>query len=249
MGSHDPLKYLQHKLWLRKRGQESICHFDSRPLKFRNFPNLQAWKGRVTYRWKAFDEGYNFALDLTLIKGLQKKLWVSKVVEVPILGILGLLTWESQEKWHLGATPMAKHKNTITKKVVVFSSLNYGESCEFVYARDLFVHQKCSNYALTNLFGLCRFIRIIDPLVIFLSFHPKVPTHPFYPKIATNLRACPNSFFYCFHFGICIRVFSKGQRCINKPPYTKKSYLLHSLTKLNVFCGIGNIKWKSINNF
>ncbi len=32
------------------------------------------------------------------------------MVGVPILGILGLLTWESQEKWHLGVSPMANHK-------------------------------------------------------------------------------------------------------------------------------------------
>jgi hypothetical protein len=38
-------------------------------------------------------------------------------------------------------------------------SLGHGESFEFVYACGLSVHQKCSNYALTNLlFGLCRFI-------------------------------------------------------------------------------------------
>jgi hypothetical protein len=35
-------------------------------------------------------------------------------------------------------------------------SSGHGESCEFVFARGLFVHQKCSNYTLTNLFGLCR---------------------------------------------------------------------------------------------
>jgi hypothetical protein len=36
-------------------------------------------------------------------------------------------------------------------------SLGRDDSYESVYASGLFVHQKCSNYALTNLlFGLCR---------------------------------------------------------------------------------------------
>ncbi len=36
-------------------------------------------------------------------------------------------------------------------------SLGRGESCESVLARGESMHQKCSNYAFTNLlFGLCR---------------------------------------------------------------------------------------------
>jgi hypothetical protein len=37
--------------------------------------------------WKAFDNGYNFALDLAFIGGLHKKLWASKVAEIPIIGL------------------------------------------------------------------------------------------------------------------------------------------------------------------
>jgi hypothetical protein len=32
------------------------------------------------------------------------------VVGVPILGIVGVPTWESWEKWHLGVAPMVSHK-------------------------------------------------------------------------------------------------------------------------------------------
>jgi hypothetical protein len=39
---------------------------------------------------KAFDVGYNFALEFTSIGGLQTKLSTSKVAKVPILGISGL---------------------------------------------------------------------------------------------------------------------------------------------------------------
>ncbi len=49
-------------------------------------------KWHATYNWKALDEGYNFTLDLTSIKGLHKKLWASEVAKVPILRISGLPT-------------------------------------------------------------------------------------------------------------------------------------------------------------
>jgi len=43
-------------------------------LKVRNRPNFHVCKWHVTNCWKAFDNGYNFALDLTSIKGLHTKL-------------------------------------------------------------------------------------------------------------------------------------------------------------------------------
>jgi hypothetical protein len=45
---------------------------------------------RKTHHWKAFDEAYNFSLDLISIEGLHTKLWGPKVTRVPTLGILGL---------------------------------------------------------------------------------------------------------------------------------------------------------------
>jgi len=41
----------------------------------------------ATYRWKALDEGYSFALDLISIRGLHTKLWRPKVAGVPTLAI------------------------------------------------------------------------------------------------------------------------------------------------------------------
>jgi hypothetical protein len=75
----------------QKKGQESNCQFDSQPLKVRNRPTSLVCKWHATYRWKAFDEGYNFALDLISIGGLHTKLWAPKVAGVPTLGILGLV--------------------------------------------------------------------------------------------------------------------------------------------------------------
>jgi hypothetical protein len=84
--------------------------FDSWPLKVKNCHELCVCRWCATYSWKAFDKGCNFSWDLVSIKGLHKKLWASKVMKVPILGISGLLTWESREKWHLSVAPMANHR-------------------------------------------------------------------------------------------------------------------------------------------
>jgi len=52
---------------------------------------------------------------------------------------------------------MVNHREYYKGKVVTCPSTGCGEFCEFVCARGSFVHQKCSNYALTNLlFGLCK---------------------------------------------------------------------------------------------
>jgi hypothetical protein len=47
----------------QKKGQESNCQFDFRPKKVGNWPNLLDYRGLATYRWKSFDESYNFDLD------------------------------------------------------------------------------------------------------------------------------------------------------------------------------------------
>ncbi len=73
-----------------KKGRESKCQFDFWPLKVRNCLQLHACKKHATYRWKTLNKYYNFALDLTSIEGLYKKLRASKVARVPILGIVGI---------------------------------------------------------------------------------------------------------------------------------------------------------------
>jgi hypothetical protein len=83
---------------------------DSRPLKVENGPDLLVCRWHATYRWKAFDEGYNFASDLTLIGGFHTKLWASKVARNPILGISGLPLGSPGTKWHLGVSLVAKNK-------------------------------------------------------------------------------------------------------------------------------------------
>ncbi len=85
MGFYDHLN-TYNTSYGRKKGWESKCQFDFRPLKVRNHPKLCVCR-RATYRWKSLDKGYNFASCLTLIKGQYKKLWAFKVTKVPILRI------------------------------------------------------------------------------------------------------------------------------------------------------------------
>jgi hypothetical protein len=94
---------------------------DSWPLKVWNCPNFFACKWHVTYHWKALNEGYNFASNLTSIGGLHTKLWAPKVVEIPILGISGLpflKVLEQNDIWVL--VPRLGTKYTIRGKVMAF---------------------------------------------------------------------------------------------------------------------------------
>jgi len=57
---------------------------------------------------------------------------------------------------------MASHRDYSKGEGVGFLNFGYGESCEFVYACGSSMHQKCLNYALTNLlFGLCKVYQIM----------------------------------------------------------------------------------------
>jgi len=65
---------------------------------------------RATYRWKALDEGYNFALNLILIGGLHTKLLGPKIKEVPTLGISKLPSRSPGTKYHLDVGLVERHK-------------------------------------------------------------------------------------------------------------------------------------------
>ncbi len=68
------------------------------------------------------------------------------------------------------------------------------------------MHQKCSNYALTNLlFGLCGSMWVIDLLVIIPNPHPGTLAHPFTLKVLWARERVPTpSPFVVFTFGFAI---------------------------------------------
>ncbi len=105
MGFHDPFGHFKHKLWPKEGSGVTPNH-----KKVKNWPDFLVCRWRVTYHWKSFDEGYNFASYFILIRGLHTKLWAPKVMGVPILGISGLPFESPVIKWHLGACPVAMHR-------------------------------------------------------------------------------------------------------------------------------------------
>jgi hypothetical protein len=113
MGSNDPFGHLTHKLWPKERPGVKLAIWLP-TIKSRESPQFPCvsvvcgWS--ATYCWKDLDKGYNFALDLISIRGLHTKLWASKVMGIPVVGISGLLFGSPKTKWHLGASPMARHK-------------------------------------------------------------------------------------------------------------------------------------------
>jgi hypothetical protein len=92
----------------QKKGQESNCQFDSRPQKARNRPDLLSCRRRATYRWKALDKSYNFALDRITIRGFLAKLWGSKVTEVPFGAISGFPLGSPRKNNHLDVAPVER---------------------------------------------------------------------------------------------------------------------------------------------
>jgi len=106
-------------------------------------------------------------------------------------------------KMTFGCSLHVNHKKYYKKEGGGFPlSPNCGESCETVYAHDLSMHQKCSNYALTNLlFSLCKSIWIIDPFIILLGPHHKVPTCPSYPEML-QVKEC-TLIHFCSTIFIC----------------------------------------------
>jgi len=74
-----------------------------------NRSNFLVCRCRATYRWKVLGKGYNFTLDVILIRGLKTKLWAPKVVGVPTLEISGLPVGSPGTKCHLDAGLWASH--------------------------------------------------------------------------------------------------------------------------------------------
>jgi hypothetical protein len=73
-------------------------------------PIYLAAGGRATYRWKALNESYNFALDRIAIQGLLAKLWGSKIAGVPFGAISGLALGSPGKNNNLDVASMKSYK-------------------------------------------------------------------------------------------------------------------------------------------
>jgi len=98
-----------HTSYSQKKGRKSNWQIDSRPLNIGNHPDFLVFRWHATYHWNDLNKGYNFASDLILIRRLHIKLWASMFMGVLVVGISGLPFGSPGTKWHLGASPMAKH--------------------------------------------------------------------------------------------------------------------------------------------
>ncbi len=165
--------------------------------------------------------------------------------EVLIVKIAGLPTWESWKRHHLDVTFMVCHKKYYKGEgggfPQVWGMMSFLNPCMPTASS---MHQKCCNYALTNLlFDLCRSLRMIDLLVIHPSPHPESLACPSYPQNALNQGPYCNSFFlHCFHFGIYILVFQRIWGCAIQTlfPLTTQytCYNISKKLKLKISCEI-----------
>ncbi len=150
------------------------------------------WRWCATYLWKNLDKCYNFISNLTSIEGVHTKLWASKSRESQLWAFwdshLGVL--RQNDIWVLILCGQA-HSIIQGGRWWLPPTLSCDESYESMFVCASSMHQKCSSYALTNLlFGLCKFMWIIDFLINLHSPNPEAPAQPFTP-MCCELRNTP----------------------------------------------------------
>jgi len=74
MALHWSFGHLQLKLWAKEGPGVKLWQFDSRPLKVGNRPLHDLRIESATWSWKDLDEGYNFGLDLVVIRFCSREL-------------------------------------------------------------------------------------------------------------------------------------------------------------------------------
>jgi hypothetical protein len=109
MGSYDPFGFLKHELWPKEGPWVKLAVWLP-TTKSRESPWFPCMQVACHMPLKSSRWGLQLALNLTSIRGFHTKLWASKVVGVPILGISGLPLGSPGTKWHLGAGPVARHR-------------------------------------------------------------------------------------------------------------------------------------------
>jgi len=175
----------------QKKGRESNCQFDSRPLKVENRPDSRACRRRATYHWKALDKGYNFALDFITIRGLHAKLWRPKVAGVPTLVILGLPLGSLGTKSHLDVSPVKKCKVYYKGEGGGFPQVRAVVSLVCPCCLWLVLTPKILQLRTNHLvWVLCRPMWVSEACQLFIVPSQNSST-PFYPSKCCELRSVP----------------------------------------------------------
>jgi hypothetical protein len=153
MGSHDPFRHLQHKLWPKERSGVKLIIWlpTTRSRELTWFPCVQvACNTSLESSQRGLQLWFNPCPDRRFT---QEVLQSCKTLN---LGDFETPIWESRDKKPLGC-----HSHGVVQSILYEGrwwlplSPGHGESCESCESkvtRDSSSHQRCSNLMLTNLF-------------------------------------------------------------------------------------------------
>jgi hypothetical protein len=165
MGSHDPFGFLKHKLWPKEGPGVKLSIW----LWLSTTKSQESsWFPCLQVVWHILLKRSQWRLQLCFKPHLHRR-FAEKIMGLqsyrnPNFKNFETPTWESWDKMTFGCWP-----------------------------RGSFVHQTCSNYALTNmLFGLFMSMWIIDLLVTLSSPHLGAPTRPSTPKVLQVKECAPH---------------------------------------------------------
>jgi len=152
---------------------------------------------RATCRWKAFDEGYNFALKLIPIGGLHTKLWAPKSLESQLwefqnshLGVLGQNTIWMWASWR-GIEYPIKGKVMASPKSEPWWVFWVWVCSWFVLTPKVF--QLCTNHLM---FGFVQ-VRVSSWFLSLFLVPSQSSSMPLCPQSATSQGVCPNFLLFC----------------------------------------------------
>jgi hypothetical protein len=136
----------------QKKGRESNWQFDSRPLKVGNRPLPDVCRWSAMGRWKALEEGYNFGLNLTPIRGQSQELWVSKVPGVQpgtVSGLqLGTTTTNGYFVIHISSQTTKKEvpKSPHLRTIIIRKLLTFCDTITFAPVQSQVLHNSRTWY-------------------------------------------------------------------------------------------------------
>jgi hypothetical protein len=157
MGSHDSFRHLKHKLWPKERLRVKlrVC--------------LSTTKSQKRLWFACVQVACNIGLQLYFRHHLNQRS-THKVMGPQNRGSPNFQNWESWDKMTLGVGHMAMHRVYYKREGDGFPQVRVVVSFMVYVCLWPFCAPKCSNYALINLlFGLCKFVWVIELIVNLLS--------------------------------------------------------------------------------
>jgi hypothetical protein len=109
MGSYDPFGHLKHKLWSKEESKVklTIWFLTTKSQESTRFPCVQV---ACHISLESSQWGIQLCFKPHLDQRSIEEVMGPQSYGTPNLRNFGILTWESQEKWHLGASLVARHR-------------------------------------------------------------------------------------------------------------------------------------------